>query len=53
MVGDVKALHALAMTMRKQRYENGALSLDNLKLRFALDDDGNPASAEPEGTFIF
>ncbi|XP_030385816.1 DIS3-like exonuclease 2 [Scaptodrosophila lebanonensis] len=38
-------LHGIASNMRKQRFVNGALTINNAKLRFTLD----PISGEPEG----
>jgi len=47
VVADVRALGALAGHMRRRRFANGALRLDNVKLNFRLGADGNPAAAEP------
>jgi hypothetical protein len=47
--GDVLALHGLAQAMRARRFTNGALRLDNVKLDFRLDADGNPVEAHPHG----
>eukprot|EP00884_Botryococcus_braunii_P005406 jgi/Botrbrau1/14867/Bobra.0298s0001.1 len=46
--GDVVELHKLAQNRRKSRFESGALHLDNRKLRFNLDQDGNPTQAAAE-----
>jgi len=45
VVGDCLALHQIAMRMRKARFDNGALRLDNVRLTFRMDKDGNPVSA--------
>ncbi|KAK9829114.1 hypothetical protein WJX72_003965 [[Myrmecia] bisecta] len=47
VIGDVLSLHSVARNLRHQRYENGALRLDNVKLGFTLDEEGNPSSAAP------
>ena len=47
--GDVLALHAIAQAMRARRFAGGALRLDNVKLDFTLDADGNPTEAHPHG----
>ncbi|ORZ21103.1 hypothetical protein BCR42DRAFT_321271 [Absidia repens] len=39
---DILDLHKLSLCMRKRRYENGALSMNSIKLSFKLDDDGEP-----------
>ncbi|KAF9268013.1 RNB-domain-containing protein [Marasmius fiardii PR-910] len=39
---DIKILHDLASKLRNQRYENGTLSLDSLRLEFQLDENGMP-----------
>jgi hypothetical protein len=49
VVEDVRALQGIAAVMRRVRYENGALRLDNVKLNFDLDSDGNPCAAHPHG----
>lgn len=43
----VLQLWDLAKTIRKRRYDNGALSLNNVKLWFSLDDEGNPMGCGP------
>lgn len=40
---DIKNLDRLAKKLRAQRFENGTLSLDSLKLQFKLDDQGKPS----------
>ncbi|KAF8076455.1 SSD1 protein [Lyophyllum atratum] len=40
---DVRNLQDLAKTLRAQRFENGTLALESLKLSFELDDNGLPA----------
>ncbi|GAB4816026.1 hypothetical protein N2152v2_003072 [Parachlorella kessleri] len=42
VVGDSLTLHRIARNLRRRRYDNGALRLDNVRLYFQLDDDGNP-----------
>ncbi|KAJ9110263.1 hypothetical protein QFC19_001666 [Naganishia cerealis] len=39
---DILLLHDLAKKLRARRFENGALKIDNVKLSFALDEDGRP-----------
>lgn len=39
---DIKIMDNLAKKLRARRYENGALSLDSLRLSFTLDDQGLP-----------
>ncbi len=47
--GDVLALHGIAAKLRAKRFGSGALRLDNTKLNFSLDADGNPEDAHPHG----
>lgn len=47
--GDVLALHGIAAELRATRFGSGALRLDNTKLNFSLDADGNPDDAHPHG----
>ena len=49
VVHDVLALNSIARHLRAGRVANGALRLDNTKLFFGMDDDGNPISAAPYG----
>ncbi|KND02723.1 VacB and RNase II family 3'-5' exoribonuclease [Spizellomyces punctatus DAOM BR117] len=42
--GDVLRLYEFSKMMRRRRFENGALSIQNVKLWFAIDDYGNPVS---------
>ena len=42
---DVQLLHSLAMSRRSRRLAHGALSLNNPKITFRLDGDGNPVSS--------
>jgi protein SSD1 len=42
VVADIKNLANLAKKLRAQRFANGALSLESLKLTFKLDDSGLP-----------
>ena len=46
---DVLALHGIAAKLRAKRFGSGALRLDNTKLNFSLDADGNPDGAHPHG----
>lgn len=46
---DVLALHGIAAKLRAKRFGSGALRLDNTKLNFSLDADGNPDDAHPHG----
>jgi hypothetical protein len=46
---DVLALHGIAAKLREARFGSGALRLDNTKLDFTLDADGNPDNAHPHG----
>lgn len=46
---DVLALHGIAAKLRAARFGSGALRLDNTKLNFTLDADGNPDDAHPHG----
>ena len=43
------ALHEIAAKLRAKRFGSGALRLDNTKLNFSLDRDGNPEDAHPHG----
>ena len=49
VVGDVLNLHGIASRLRAQRFERGCLKLDNVKLSFQMDNDGNPLAASPHG----
>ncbi len=49
MVEDVLALNGIARHLKAGRASNGALRLDNTKLYFKMDDNGNPVSAAPYG----
>ena len=42
-------LHGIASRLRAQRFERGCLKLDNVKLSFQMDDEGNPLAASPHG----
>ena len=46
---DVLALHGIAAKLRAARFGSGALRLDNTKLNFTLDAEGNPDDAHPHG----
>jgi exoribonuclease R len=39
---DVLTFYDLSKHLRRKRYDNGALSIQSIKLWFALDDLGNP-----------
>lgn len=39
------ALHKMAQKLRRRRFDEGSLTLDNAKLSFRLDGDGYPESA--------
>ncbi|XP_075159826.1 dis3 like 3'-5' exoribonuclease 2 [Haematobia irritans] len=46
----VLLLHSIAQKLKSQRYESGALSINNPKIRFSLDPvSGEPISFEAEG----
>ncbi|KAG2498028.1 hypothetical protein HYH03_003789 [Edaphochlamys debaryana] len=47
VIGDSLHLWSLAQRLRSRRYAGGALRLDGVRLCYALDRDGNPASAAP------
>lgn len=49
VVEDVLALNGIARHLKAARASNGALRLDNTKLYFKMDDNGNPVSAAPYG----
>ncbi|PRP88367.1 mitotic control protein [Planoprotostelium fungivorum] len=42
MSRDILAMHSIAQHLRKSRYENGSITMNNSKLGFKLDDNGNP-----------
>ncbi len=41
---EILQLDALAKTMRKRRYEDGAMDFDRAEVRFEIDDKGHPVS---------
>ncbi|OZJ05296.1 hypothetical protein BZG36_01948 [Bifiguratus adelaidae] len=45
---DILQLHAFAKTLRARRFENGALTMNNIKLSFNLDDN-----MHPEGVYVY
>ena len=47
VVDDVLTMNSVARKLRAARHKEGALRLDNVKLNFRLDTDGNPVSATP------
>eukprot|EP00192_Tetraselmis_astigmatica_P002303 CAMPEP_0117691284 /NCGR_PEP_ID=MMETSP0804-20121206/25625_1 /TAXON_ID=1074897 /ORGANISM="Tetraselmis astigmatica, Strain CCMP880" /LENGTH=998 /DNA_ID=CAMNT_0005504481 /DNA_START=114 /DNA_END=3110 /DNA_ORIENTATION=- len=47
VVSDVLRLNSVARRLRAARFDAGALRLDNVKLSFKLNKDGNPVSATP------
>lgn len=49
VVEDVLSLNGIARHLKAGRASNGALRLDNTKLYFKMDDNGNPVSAAPYG----
>lgn len=42
VVKDSLALHRIASSLRRRRFDGGALRLDNTRLFFKLDEEGNP-----------
>lgn len=42
---DINSLAGLARQLRARRFDNGALRIDNVKVVFALDEDGRPEDA--------
>ena len=42
-------LHGIASRLRAQRFQRGCLKLDNVKLSFQMDEEGNPLAASPHG----
>lgn len=42
IIDDVKVLNAMAESLRKKRFEDGSLTLDDAKMYFCLDDDKMP-----------
>ena len=42
MADDILHLHGIAQQLRKRRYAEGSLRLDNVKIGFELDAHGNP-----------
>ncbi|KAE8269781.1 hypothetical protein A4X09_0g2548 [Tilletia walkeri] len=51
IASDIRQLHDLAQKLRKRRFDNGALKIDNVKLSFKLDEHGLPTDASPYKTF--
>jgi len=47
---DVRLLHKLGQVLRKRRFDEGSLRLNNTKIVFAMDEDGNPCKAIPYRT---
>ncbi|OAE33868.1 hypothetical protein AXG93_1921s1150 [Marchantia polymorpha subsp. ruderalis] len=45
VVEDVRTLHEIAKRRRESRFDGGALKLENSKLVFFLDDDGEPCDS--------
>ncbi|KAI8643833.1 hypothetical protein BD408DRAFT_341610 [Parasitella parasitica] len=41
---DILRLYRLSVSMRKERYDGGSLSMNSVKLQFVLDDKGDPIS---------
>lgn len=48
--GDVAVLHRISCKLHARRFQGGALRLDNVKLSFGLDANGNPVTVEIYGT---
>ena len=44
VVHDCLVLNRIAQALRRGRFANGALSLDNVRITFGLDANGNPVS---------
>ncbi len=44
VIEDIKTFAELSKKMRARRFDNGALSIDQIKIGFNLDDFGNPIS---------
>lgn len=44
---DVLEMHKIAVHLRKVRFDGGALGLNNSKVKFTLNEFGNPVSVEP------
>ena len=44
---DVRLLHTLSQRIRQKRFATGSLRLDNTKILFRMDDQGNPCEALP------
>jgi DIS3-like exonuclease 2 len=44
---DVRLLHTLSQRIRQRRFALGSLRLDNTKILFRMDGDGNPCEALP------
>lgn len=42
VIGDSLALNSVAVKLRAARFQNGALSMDNIKLSYVMDKDGDP-----------
>lgn len=45
MADDILHLHGIAQQLRGRRYAEGSLRLDNVKISFELDGEGNPVSS--------
>ena len=44
---DVKLYYKLSLKLRQRRFDDGALTMQNLKMWFALDENGNPNECGP------
>ena len=44
VIGDCLTLHKIAQSLRAARHASGAVRLDNVRMAFGLDKDGNPVS---------
>lgn len=44
---DVRVLQSIAKQLRSARFNNGALSLEGMKIKFTLDENGLPSDCGP------
>ncbi|SGY19403.1 BQ5605_C014g07637 [Microbotryum silenes-dioicae] len=45
-IEDIKRFNMIARNLKKERFENGALRIDNVKVSFKLDEDGQPEDCD-------
>ncbi|SCV73957.1 BQ2448_6387 [Microbotryum intermedium] len=45
-IEDIKRFNKIARNLKKERFENGALRIDNVKVSFKLDEDGQPEDCD-------